>query len=75
MLHQHCTSSKTSSTYVAVPTNISYILPSATTVMMIAKRMMNAVDVMAIIRCDIGTRNRRYTGIRRTPMIVDTIST
>jgi hypothetical protein len=43
--------------------------------MMIAKRKMNAVDVMAIIRCDIGTRNRRYTGLRRIPMIVDTIST
>jgi hypothetical protein len=74
-LYQHYGPYETSNTYVAVPTNISYVRPSATTVMIIAKRKMKAVDVKAIIGCDILTRNKRNTGIRRTPMIVQTIRT
>jgi len=71
--YQHYGPYETSNTYVAVPTNISYVRPSATTVMIIAKRKMNAVEMTAIIGWDIRTRNKRNTGTRRTPMIVQTI--
>jgi hypothetical protein len=43
--------------------------------MIIAKRKINAVDSRAIIRSDIGARNRRNTKTRRMLMIVDTIRT
>jgi hypothetical protein len=71
MYYQHQASNNTSSIYVAVPTNISYILPSVITIIVIAKRKMKPVDARAIIGCDIRTRNKRSIGIRKIPMIVE----
>jgi hypothetical protein len=65
-------SDETSNTYVAVPMNISYILPSAIMDMMITKRKIKLEDVMAMFRRDIGIKNKRNTGTRRIPMIVET---
>jgi hypothetical protein len=59
-------------TYVAVPTKTSYTLPSATTDMIKANTRMKLADVTAIRRRDIGTRNRRKTGIKRVTMMVET---
>ena len=59
-------SNETPNTYVAVPTKISYILPSATTDMMSKNRKMKLAEVRAIIGRVIGTRNLDNLGVSIT---------
>lgn len=64
-----------SSTYVAVPMKITSNLASVMKVMIPAKRTKKPDAVSAIKPRAIGTRNNRYTGIRRIATTTHTENT